>query len=84
MPELSCREFIQFLDEYVDEYQSPDVRAKFEHHLAACPYCVDYLKTYRDTIALARGACADDPSMLPPDDIPEKLIEIILNSRPSD
>ncbi len=81
MPDLSCREFIQFLDDYVDDTQPAEVRAEFERHLKACPDCVDYLKTYRDTISLARGACAADPSAPPPDNIPDELIEIILKSR---
>ena len=66
MREMSCREFIDFLDDYVAGKQADDVRAKFERHLEECPYCVDYLKTYKDTIALARKACAADP-LLPAD-----------------
>ena len=84
MPELSCKESIQFLDDYVDDTQPDKVRAAFERHLDIYPDCVDYLKTYRDTICLARGACAADPSAPPPDDIPNELIEIILKSRPAD
>ena len=81
MPEMSCREFIDFLDDYVAGTQVDDVRAKFEHHLEECPYCVDYLKTYADTIALARKACSTDPSLPAPPEAPEELIQAILNSR---
>ena len=84
MPEMSCREFIDFLDDYVAGKQADDVRAKFERHLEECPYCVDYLKTYKDTIALAREACAADPLLPAPSDVPEELIEVILKSRPID
>ena len=84
MTKLTCREFIQFLDDYVDNTQPAEVRAEFERHLETCPYCVDYLRTYRDTIALARGACAEDPSVPPPADVPEELIQIIIKSRPTD
>ena len=84
MPELTCREFIDFLDDYVEGKQGADVRAKFERHLEDCPHCVDYLKTYRDTISLARDVCSADPSLPPPDDVPEELIQAILNSRPID
>ncbi len=83
MPELSCQELIRFLDDYVDDTQPAELRAEFERHLEICPDCVDYLKTYRDTISLARGACAEDPSAPPPDDIPDELIQIILRSRPA-
>ena len=84
MPDLSCQELVQFLDEYVENTQPDGVRAEFERHLESCPDCVDYLKTYRDTISLARGACAEDPSAPPPDDIPDELIQIILKSRSAD
>ena len=84
MPELTCREFIDFLDDYVEGKQAPDVRAEFERHLVDCPDCVDYLKTYRDTISLAREACSKDPSLSAPDEVPEELIQAILNSRPRD
>ncbi len=84
MPELSCQDLIRFLDDYVDMTQSDKVRVAFDGHLKNCPNCVAYLKTYRDTISLARGACAEDAAAPPPDDIPEELIQIILKSRPSD
>ena len=81
MPKLTCREVIDFLDEYTDGNQTADVRANFERHMEDCPYCVEYLKTYRDTVSLARDACSTDPSLPAPDDVPEKLIRAILKSR---
>ena len=82
MPELTCREFIDFLDDYVETRQADIVRGKFERHLEECPDCIEYLKTYKDTISLARGACDADPSLPTPADVPEELIQAILNSRP--
>ena len=84
MPDVTCREFIDFLDDYVEEKQAADVRAKFERHLENCPSCVDYLRTYKDTISLSRAACSADPSLPTPDDAPEELIQAILKSRPND
>ena len=81
MPELSCREFIGFLDDYLDDTLEVEARARFEGHLGECPYCVDYLKTYRDTIRLARLACREDGSLPPPADVPEDLVQAILKSR---
>lgn len=43
-----------------DEVPAPQ-RAEFERHLAVCPECVAYLRTYRQTIALGRAAYADEP-----------------------
>jgi anti-sigma factor RsiW len=50
---------------------------EFERHLAVCPSCVAYLKTYEQTILLAKAA-ADDP--VPPD-VPDSLVRAILAAR---
>ena len=56
----------------------PDVqRAEFDRHMSACPSCVDYLKTYEKTLLLAKS-CADD---LVPEEIPESLVQAILEAR---
>jgi len=53
------------------------VRAVFDAHLAACPECVTYLRTYRDTIRLVKDACRDAEDSLPAD-VPEGLVGAIL------
>ena len=75
---LTCRQIIDFLDDYVDGSQPEDVRAAFEAHLAACPECEDYLATYRDTIRLSRSLCADDAD---PPGLPATLRAAILDAR---
>ena len=42
-----------------------------------CPSCVAYLKTYEQTVLLAK-ASAQDPV---PDEIPEPLVQAILEAR---
>ncbi len=78
--DLTCRQFVDFLDAYIDGELADEPRATFEVHIEACPPCRDYLKSYADTIRLARGACRepDDP---PPCDVPEKLVKAILAAR---
>jgi len=73
----TCRETLEFLRAYVDGDLAADERDAFDRHLRACPPCVAYLETYRDTIALARDACRDDEVPAPP----EPLVEAILRSR---
>ena len=52
----------------------------YAEHLAACPSCVSYMKTYRETIRLGKLALA--PTSEPvPDDIPEDLVRAILQAR---
>jgi len=76
---LSCRDLIEFLARYLDGELPPDERARFDAHLAACPYCVDYLASYRETIRLGREAC--EPDAGPPEDLPPELVDAILASR---
>ena len=51
MHELTCREFIDFLDDYVDGNQEDDVCARFEGHIEECPYGLVDRNTDRDTMA---------------------------------
>ena len=80
MDELTCREFIGFLDEYVAGTQDAAVRREFERHLQLCPPCVDYLRTYRHTIDLVRRTCAEQPEDAPVG-APEELVQAILAAR---
>jgi len=76
---LTCREFVEFLDEYLDGALMPERAAAFDDHLAACPSCVAYMKTYAATIELAREAFAADEPV--PGDVPEDLVRAILAAR---
>lgn len=78
--QISCRDLIDFLDDYVANRQAPDQRAEFDRHLADCKHCVDYLRTYQDTIRLARGALAGQAAVLPADP-PQELIDAVIAAR---
>lgn len=75
--DLTCQQLIDFLMSYLDNELPEAERTEFDRHMAGCPSCVDYLKTYEKTIALAKGA-ANDPV---PEDIPESLVQAILEAR---
>ena len=77
---MTCREFADFLADYLSGELSPGARAQFERHLEVCPNCVAYLSNYRDTIVLGRMAMAGDDAAVPTD-VPEDLIKAILASR---
>ena len=77
---MTCREFAQFIADYLSSELSPDVKRQFERHLAVCPNCVAYLANYRDTIALGRRAFADDEADVP-GEVPSALVQAILASR---
>ena len=74
MSHVTCRELIDFLDDYVAGELPPEQAALFERHLAVCPSCVAYLASYRETIRLARGA-AEPPAV---EDVPPELLTAIL------
>ena len=73
----TCRETMEFLRAYVDGDLPDGERAIFERHLESCPPCVNYLDSYRATIALARDACGSDEVPRPPDE----LVRAILDAR---
>jgi anti-sigma factor RsiW len=77
---MNCREFTEFLHEYLSGNLPADERAAFDAHLAECPWCVAYLDSYRKTIRLEQAAFAPDDEP-PPADAPEELIQAILHAR---
>jgi len=76
--ELTCRQIVDFLMDYLDGELPADASSTFEEHLAICPPCRVYLDTYEETIRLGREACADHDD---PADAPEELIQAILAAR---
>jgi anti-sigma factor RsiW len=77
---LYCREFVSFLDDYFGGKLPLDRRAEFEAHIAVCPPCVNYMKSYQETVRLGKAACADLDAPVPPT-IPEELVQAILAAR---
>ena len=75
---MTCRDFIQFLLDYVEDRLSPEEQLRFDAHLESCPDCRTYLETYGKTIELTKLA---DRDAIPPE-APEDLIKAILGSRP--
>jgi len=79
---MTCREFVEFLMNYLDGALSEAQRVTFDAHMDECPGCVAYLDSYRETIRLGKCMC-DDPENDFPDDVPEKLVAAILAARSS-
>ena len=73
---MTCQQLIDFIGRYRDHELTADERAEFDRHLAACPSCVAYLKTYEQTVLLT-NASADAPV---PSDVPESLVKAILSA----
>lgn len=76
---LSCRELIEFIAAYLDDELAPEERATFETHLSGCPYCVDYVATYRETIHLGKQALSAEAEIL--EGVPTEIVDAILAAR---
>lgn len=79
---MNCREFTEFLHEYLFGNLPAGERAEFEKHLAECPWCVAYLDSYQKTIQLEQALFSPLENAPPPADAPEELIQAILQARP--
>jgi anti-sigma factor RsiW len=78
---VTCREFADFIGEYLSGELDVSVLARFERHLELCVNCRRYLRSYEETVKLGRRAFDDLDAMLPPQ-VPEELVRAILAARP--
>jgi len=77
---ITCREFDEFVLDYIDDELSERHRSIFELHLRLCPECRQYLVAYQR--ASEAGRAVFPPTDAPvPDDVPEDLIKAILKAR---
>lgn len=76
---IKCKEFNDFLGEYLDGDLEEKQRTVFEAHLQMCPPCYGYLDSYRDVIRLEKTCCGGDADI--PSDVPQSLIDAILAAR---
>jgi anti-sigma factor RsiW len=77
---VTCREFADFIADYLNGGLVPDARSRFERHLQLCPNCVRYLDSYRQSVALAKRAFDDEDAHVP-NDVPEQLVQAILSAQ---
>jgi anti-sigma factor RsiW len=77
---VTCREFADFMMDYLSGDLPADVRAKFDDHLTLCTNCRRYLTSYAESVKLGRRAFDDDAAELSAD-VPDDLVKAILASR---
>ncbi len=53
---MTCREFTEWIVDYVDGALPQEGHLHCEQHLECCCACGEYLRQYRQTIALGRAA----------------------------
>jgi anti-sigma factor RsiW len=75
---VTCREFADFIADYLSGELPSPARRTFERHLERCGNCHTYLAIYQDTVRLGRRAFdgADDSPV--PAEVPDRLVSAIL------
>lgn len=77
---MSCREFVDFLMEYLDGELPAESKSVFEAHLEKCPPCGAYLHNYEATVRMAADmADCEEQGELP--EAPEALVQAVLRAR---
>jgi MFS family permease len=52
--ELACKQLVELVADYLDDALSPEMRARFEEHLAGCDGCTTYLSQTQRVMAELR------------------------------
>lgn len=69
-PDLSCREMVELVTDYLENALTKSERSRFEAHLDGCDGCTAYVDQMRTTISLAGRI---DPDALDPRERDELL-----------
>ena len=57
--ELTCKEVVEIVSDYLEDALSSEDRARFDEHLAVCDGCTYYVEQMRETIRLS-GMLTED------------------------
>ena len=76
---LTCLEFEEFIDDYIDGNLPASVSRKVYLHLLACWDCKSYIRAYKRSIEMSKAFCDKlDSEVL--EDVPDELISIVLKN----
>lgn len=83
--DVSCREVVAFLLEYVAGELRHDQRVVIDDHLQKCPACLRYLDGYQRAVVSGRAAFRGDDEIVreAPPDLLEGIVAAIRNARSS-
>jgi anti-sigma factor RsiW len=59
-PELSCREIVELVTDYLEDALPPEERLRVELHLATCAGCLAYVDQMRATVRVL-GTLGEEP-----------------------
>jgi anti-sigma factor RsiW len=74
---LTCRDFLNELNEYLDETTDADIRRRVEAHISECPNCFVVCDTTKKTIQVFRGL---EPQPIP-EEVHSRLMEALQRKR---
>lgn len=77
MSQLTCRDVVEFLSDYLACELDPAVRAELDAHLALCDECVAFIRSYEHAVRLGKAAF-DRPDRPAEERVPRRLVEAIL------
>ena len=77
---MTCREFADFIADYLSGDLSAAARDTFLQHLSVCLNCRRYLTGYEETVKLGKAAFEDGDAAVP-GDVPEEIVRAILDAR---
>lgn len=66
---LTCKQFLQELNDYLDPSVDPVTKVHWENHVAECPNCFVIVDTTKKTLQVYKGC---EPQQIP-DDVHSKL-----------
>lgn len=70
---FSCKDSIHYLLDFLDGEIAAEDEKHLEEHLAGCPPCVEFVRTYRATPGLCKRALAKKM----PEELSKKLSEFL-------
>ena len=70
---LTCKEFLQELNDYLDDAVDVQLRRHIEAHITECPNCFVILDTTKKTIQVYKGM---QPQVLP-QDVQARLMQAV-------
>jgi len=62
MADLTCKELVELVTDYLDGALSWRDRRRFDRHIAGCPNCTEYVAQFRETIRLTGALREQDVS----------------------
>jgi len=77
---ITCKEFDDFVQRYLDDDLADIKRTLFERHLRLCSECRNYLTAYQRSMEMSQAVFESDDDSVS-DDVPEELIKAILDAR---